>query len=123
MPTLDFKGKSFVHAHHLSVPFRELVIDAKKSLPVKGQKPGLEDNLIIHGDNLLALKALLPVYAGKVVAPAPPPPHGRRLGSFFWHSVAAVWPYSQQWGHSIFSIVCAGQRTYSPLQCRCSPNT
>ncbi len=66
MPTLDFKGKSFVYAHHLSVPFRELVIDAKKSLPVKGQKPALDDNLIIHGDNLHALKALLPVYAGKV---------------------------------------------------------
>lgn len=66
MPTLDFKGKSFVHAHHLSVPFRELVIDVKKSLPAKGQKPSLDDNLIIHGDNLHALKALLPVYAGKV---------------------------------------------------------
>jgi adenine-specific DNA-methyltransferase len=66
MPTLEFKGKSFVYAHHLSVPFRELVIDAKKSLPAKGQKPALDDNLIIHGDNLHALKALLPVYAGKV---------------------------------------------------------
>lgn len=66
MPTLDFKGKSFVYAHHLSVPFRELVIDEKKSLPAKGQKPSLSDNLIIHGDNLHALKALLPVYAGKV---------------------------------------------------------
>jgi len=66
MPTLDFKGKSFVYAHHLSVPFRELAIDAKKSLPAKGQKPSLDDNLIIHGDNLHALKALLPVYAGKV---------------------------------------------------------
>jgi adenine-specific DNA-methyltransferase len=66
MPTLDFKGKSFVYAHHLSVPFRELVIDAKKSLPARGQKPALDDNLIIHGDNLHALKALLPVYAGKV---------------------------------------------------------
>ena len=66
MPSLDFKGKSFVYAHHLSVPFRELVVDAKKSLPPKGQKPSLDDNLIIHGDNLHALKALLPVYAGKV---------------------------------------------------------
>jgi len=66
MPTLEFKGKSFVYAHHLSVPFRELVVDAKKSLPAKGQKPSLDDNLIIHGDNLHALKALLPVYAGKV---------------------------------------------------------
>jgi adenine-specific DNA-methyltransferase len=66
MPTLDFKGKSFVYAHHLSVPFRELVVEANKSLPPRGQKPSLDDNLIIHGDNLHALKALLPVYAGKV---------------------------------------------------------
>jgi adenine-specific DNA-methyltransferase len=66
MPSLDFKGKSFVYTHHLSVPFRELVVDAKRSLPVKGEKPSLDDNLIIHGDNLHALKALLPVYAGKV---------------------------------------------------------
>lgn len=66
MPTLDFKGKPFVYSHHLSVPFRELVVDAKKSLVAKGQEPSLDDNLIIHGDNLEALKALLPRYAGKV---------------------------------------------------------
>jgi adenine-specific DNA-methyltransferase len=66
MPTLEFKGKQFVHSHHLSVPFRELVVDAKKSLPAKGGKSGLDDNLIIHGDNLEALKALLPTHAGKV---------------------------------------------------------
>ncbi|MCX6900870.1 MAG: site-specific DNA-methyltransferase [Verrucomicrobia bacterium] len=66
MPTLDFKGKSFIYTHHLSVPFRELLVDAKKSLPAAGSKPSLEDNLIIHGDNLHALKALLPIYAGKV---------------------------------------------------------
>jgi adenine-specific DNA-methyltransferase len=66
MPTLDFKGKQFVYAHHLTVPFRQLNVEAKKSLPQKGEKPGLDDNLIIHGDNLHALKALLPKYAGKV---------------------------------------------------------
>jgi adenine-specific DNA-methyltransferase len=65
MPTLDFKGKPFVYSHHLSVPFRELIIDEKKSLPGPGG-PSLDDNLIIHGDNLEALKALLPRYAGKV---------------------------------------------------------
>src|SRR5215813_7213580 len=65
MPSLEFKGKPFVYSHHLSVPFRELVIDAKKSLP-GGKKASLDDNLIIHGDNLEALKALLPRYAGKV---------------------------------------------------------
>jgi adenine-specific DNA-methyltransferase len=65
MPTLEFKGKPFIYSHHLSVPFRELVIDSKKSLP-GGKKASLDDNLIIHGDNLEALKALLPRYAGKV---------------------------------------------------------
>jgi hypothetical protein len=33
MPSLEFKGKLFVFTHHLSVPFREVVVDAKKSLP------------------------------------------------------------------------------------------
>lgn len=66
MPVLDFKGKQYVYAHHLSVPFRQLEIDPKKSLPTKGEKPSMDDNLIIHGDNLHALKALLPKYAGKV---------------------------------------------------------
>lgn len=66
MPSLDFKGKQFVYSHHLSVPFRELVVDAKKSFPLKGGSPSLDDNLVIHGDNLEALKALLPTHAGKV---------------------------------------------------------
>src|SRR5258705_7590665 len=75
MPTLEFKGKPFVYSHHLSVPFRELIVDSKKSLPAKGQKPSLDDNLIIHGDNLEALKALLPRYAGKVDAIYIDPPY------------------------------------------------
>ncbi len=66
MPTLDFKGKQLIYAHHLTVASRPLEVDARKSLPIKGGKPSLEDNLIIHGDNLHALKALLPRYAGKV---------------------------------------------------------
>lgn len=74
MPTLEFKGKPFVYAHHLSVPFRELVIDAGKSLPGPGG-PSLDDNLVIHGDNLEALKALLPRYAGKVDVVCIDPPY------------------------------------------------
>lgn len=66
MPTLEFKGKQFVYSHHLGVPFRELQVEPQKSLPAEGQQPSLDDNLIIHGDNLEALKALLPTHAGKV---------------------------------------------------------
>ena len=32
MPTLDFKGKQHIYAHHLTVPYRPLVPDAEKSL-------------------------------------------------------------------------------------------
>lgn len=60
MPELHFKGKEFVYNHHLTVPFRPLVPDAQKSC---GDDP---ENLIIQGDNLHALKSLLPRYAGKV---------------------------------------------------------
>jgi adenine-specific DNA-methyltransferase len=66
MPTLEFKGKQYIYSHHHSVPFRELLVDSKKSLPASGNKPSLDDNLIIHGDNLHALKALMPQYAGKI---------------------------------------------------------
>jgi len=66
MPTLEFKGKQFVYSHHLGVPFRELQVVPEKSLPAEGKQPSLDDNLIIHGDNLEALKALLPTHAGKV---------------------------------------------------------
>jgi len=63
MPELHFKGKEFVYNHHLSVPYRPLVIDDGKSV---GEAHDLNGNLIIHGDNLHALKALMPLYAGKV---------------------------------------------------------
>lgn len=62
MPELQFKGKEFFYDHHLTVPFRPLEMDTKRSIG----KPNLNGNLIIHGDNLHALKALLPIYAGKV---------------------------------------------------------
>ena len=62
MPTLEFKGKQHIYAHHLTVPHRPLVPDAGRSL----NPADTDDNLIIHGDNLHALKALLPRYAGKV---------------------------------------------------------
>ena len=62
MPTLDFKGKQHIYAYHLTVPYRPLEPDDGRSL----HPAGADDNLIIHGDNLDALKALLPRYAGRV---------------------------------------------------------
>ena len=63
MPRLHFKGKVFVENHHLAVPFHELLPVREKGL---SEKASLRDNLIVHGDNLAALKSLLPTYHGKV---------------------------------------------------------
>ncbi|HCE43963.1 MAG TPA: site-specific DNA-methyltransferase [Lentisphaeria bacterium] len=63
MPTLQFKGKTFVQNHHLAVKYHQLV--PKKDLSLTGNV-SLHDNLIIQGDNLKALKALLPSYSGKI---------------------------------------------------------
>ena len=61
---LDFDGKSAVYAHHQTIPIRPLVPDKSKS--ISPPPPSGDDNLIIHGDNLHALKSLLPRYAGRV---------------------------------------------------------
>ena len=63
MPTLQFKGRVFVENHRLAVPFHELLPVRSKGL---SKKSSLHDNLIIEGDNLASLKALLPTYHGKV---------------------------------------------------------
>lgn len=63
MPTLEFKGKHNIYAHHLTVPYRPIEPDEARSCNSSGIA---EDNLIIHGDNLYALKALLPRYANRV---------------------------------------------------------
>lgn len=72
MPTLNFKGKSFVQNHHLAVKYHQLAPQKDKSLT---GKLSLYDNLIIQGDNLKALKALLPTYAGKVHIVCIDPPY------------------------------------------------
>ena len=61
MPTLDWIGKKAVVNHHREVPYRLIHCDKDKSVgdPDAG-------NLLVQGDNLEALKALLPYYAGKV---------------------------------------------------------
>jgi len=66
MPVLQFKGKTAIECYHHIVPHHTLEFDAKLSVLEKGDKPGLDGNLIIEGDNLLALKALLPTHAGRI---------------------------------------------------------
>ena len=76
MPTLNWIGKDAVVKHHHDVPYRLLEPVSALSLPSPASKqsegesaPAIDpyqDNLIVQGDNLQALKALLPHYGGKV---------------------------------------------------------
>ena len=67
MPTLEWIGKDKVVNHHMDVPFR--VLEKKY---VFGDGGG---NMIIHGDNLAALKSLLPRFEGHVKCVYIDPPY------------------------------------------------
>lgn len=66
MPTLEWIGKNKVVNHHLEVPYR--VLERQYSYDEHGQRTedNNSENMIIHGDNLSALKSLLPRYEGRV---------------------------------------------------------
>ena len=66
MPTLDWIGKDKVINHHQDVPYR--VLERQYSFDEQGQhtEDNGSENMVIHGDNLEALKSLLPRYEGKV---------------------------------------------------------
>ena len=83
MPTLEWIGKDKVVNHHQQVPYRVLeeqyTYNADQS-----------DNMIIRGDNLEALKSLLPKYEGKVKCIYIDPPYNTA------HSTTA----NQKWKYS-----------------------
>lgn len=72
MPKLTWVGKEKVECHHHEVPYR--VLKKEYSYNLSGQPANhvdqpdstIENNRIIHGDNLEALKSLLPEYEGKI---------------------------------------------------------
>ena len=66
MPTLNWIGKEKVVNHHLDVPY--LTLDRQYSYDENGrhENDNGSENMIIHGDNLTALKSLLPRYEGRI---------------------------------------------------------
>jgi adenine-specific DNA-methyltransferase len=63
MPFLDWVNKNQAKQAAGEVPYRLLDFQSQYGDPAA---MGAGDNLLIQGDNLLALKALLPFYAGRV---------------------------------------------------------
>jgi adenine-specific DNA-methyltransferase len=104
MPTLDWIGKKAVINHHREVPYHLLKCDA--DLSAGDTDSG---NLLVQGDNLLALKALLPYYAGQVKCIYIDPPYntgvdertpdGKRSGWIYNDNVNS--PEIRKWLHRV----------------------
>jgi site-specific DNA-methyltransferase (adenine-specific)/adenine-specific DNA-methyltransferase len=91
MPTLDWIGKAAVLNHHRKVPYHLLRCDEKLSVGDPGS-----GNLLVQGDNLLALKALLPYYAGQVKCIYIDPPYN--TGNEKWiYNDAVNSPEMRKW--------------------------
>ena len=75
MPTLEWIGKNKVINHHQQVPFR--VLERQYSFDEQGQhsEDNGSENMVIRGDNLEALKALLPRYEGRIKCVYIDPPY------------------------------------------------
>ncbi len=92
MPEIVFKGKEYVYNHHLSVPYRPLLAHAEKGIG----PADLAGNLVIHGDNLHALKSLLPRHAGAVDLVFIDPPYN--TGNEKWcYSDGVNSPIMKEW--------------------------
>ncbi len=92
MPTLEFNGKHHIYTHHLTVPYRPLEPDETLSCNPTGEN----DNLIIHGDNLHALKALLPRYTNRIKCIYIDPPYN--TGNEGWvYNDNVKSPLMQEW--------------------------
>ncbi len=89
MPTLNWIGKEAVVNHHQQVPFHLL-----KDVPDLGCGDPGSGNLIVEGDNLVALKALLPYYAGQVKCIYIDPPYNTGMDERNEEGKRTGWIYS-----------------------------
>ncbi len=89
MPTLNWIGKDAVINHHLEVPFHLL-----KDVPELACGDPGSGNLIVEGDNLVALKALLPYYKGEVKCICIDPPYNTGVDQRDEKGTRTGWIYS-----------------------------
>lgn len=100
MPTLNWIGKDKVLNHHLEVPFH--VLERRYSFDEAGkhEEDNGSENMIIHGDNLLALKSLLPKYEGKIKCIYIDPPYNTGNENWVYNDNVND-PQIQRWLHQV----------------------
>jgi len=107
MPTLHWIGKDKVINHHLDVPFKVLEHryryenGIQHNEPDKNSSPlGRSGGALIHGDNLEALKSLLPEFEGKIKCVCVDPPYN--TGNEGWvYNDNVNDPKIKKWLHTV----------------------
>lgn len=100
MPTLNWIGKDKVLNHHLEVPFHVLERQYSFDEAGKHEEDNGSENMIIHGDNLLALKSLLPKYDGKIKCIYIDPPYNTGNENWVYNDNVND-PHIQRWLHQV----------------------
>lgn len=100
MPTLNWIGKDRVLNHHLEVPFHVLERQYSFDEAGKHEEDNGSENMIIHGDNLLALKSLLPKYEGKIKCIYIDPPYNTGNENWVYNDNVND-PQIQRWLHQV----------------------
>lgn len=100
MPTLNWIGKDKVLNHHLEVPFHVLERQYSFDEVGKHEEDNGSENMIIHGDNLLALKSLLPKYEGKIKCIYIDPPYNTGNENWVYNDNVND-PQMQHWLHQV----------------------
>ena len=119
MPTLQWVGKDKVVNHHLDVPFRVLNKVSSFRAP-EGTPANSTDNRIIHGDNLEALKSLLPEFEGKVKCIYIDPPYN--TGNEGWvYNDAVNDPKIKRWLGQVVGKECEDLSRHDKWLCMMYP--
>ena len=100
MPTLNLIVKDKVLNHHLEVPFHVLERQYSFDEAGKHEEDNGSENMIIHGDNLLALKSLLPKYEGKIKCIYIDPPYNTGNENWVYNDNVND-PQIQRWLHQV----------------------
>ncbi len=100
MPTLHWTGKEKVINHHHEVPFRILEHIYAYKNGEKTEEENKNGNRIIHGDNLEALKSLLPEYEGKIKCIYIDPPYNTGNENWIYNDNVND-PKIKKWLHTV----------------------
>lgn len=115
MPTLDWIGKAAVLDHDRAVPYRELIVD--EALSAGDPDAG---NLLVEGDNLQALRALLPAYAGQVKCIAIDPPYNTGFEGWIYNDNVNS-PEIRRWLGSVVGSEAEDQCRHDKWLCMMYP--